>query len=79
MICRTKFEYGDKRIEFNEEMLFLDPVDNVHDLTEWEDRLEDSYAVYTIENKLGLLKKNPLIKYQWALVTTKDISFITME
>ena len=78
MICQTKFEYGDKSIKFNEELLFLDPVDNVHELTEWEDRLVDKYAVYTIENKIGLFKKVPLIKYQWALVTTKDISFLPM-
>jgi len=75
MIIDYKFEYGSKEIPFNEELIFVDPVDSVHDLNYWEDTLEDDYAVYSIQNKLGYGKIDPVISYQWVILSNKDISF----
>lgn len=75
MIVASKFEYGSKRIDFDESHLFLDYVFNVHDLTEWEERLEqqgETYAVYSVTDEVGQKRTT---EYKWALLSEADISF----
>lgn len=62
-ILQTKFEYGNPHIKFNEDKMIVDYVENVKDLTFFEDKLRSNYAVYLCE-----CSHNKRIEYVWALV-----------
>lgn len=51
-----KFSYGNKRVKFNNNNIYVEPVDNLHDLTLFEKSLDDvgtSWAVYVIQTSEG--------------------------
>lgn len=52
----TKFEYGTKRVKFCNRNIYVEPVDNLHDLTEYEkalDKRDVPWAVYLKVNSVG--------------------------
>ena len=49
------FSYGTKRVRYNTSNIYVDPVDSLHDLTFYEDRLTKRgipWAVYVTVTKL---------------------------
>lgn len=58
----SKFSYGNKRIKYSRHNLYVELVDNLHDLTTYEQYLDSQstpWAVYVVENngkcKFGLV------------------------
>jgi hypothetical protein len=47
-VVNTEYLWGNKRISFSKNRMYIEPVDNVNELDFWEKRLDD-YAVYKIE------------------------------
>lgn len=72
-ILNQKFEYGNNKIQFNEENMYVDFCENVKDLTYYENVLgEGNYSTYLVECKSGGQKTGE-IKCLWALVTRQDL------
>jgi len=68
MIRDAVFVYGNPKIKFNKDALFLDPVANCHDLTVFENNLDDKYAVYKIEVSNYNGRKFLSSEWLWGLV-----------
>ncbi len=67
----TKFEYGNKRVRFNNRNVYVEPVDNLHDLDDYEQTLSKSgmpWAVYLQVTESGKNKystKFVLVAEDW--------------
>lgn len=61
-----KFSYGNKRVKYAEHNIYVEPVDNLHDLTLFEKRLDavgTPWAVYVVDTPNGC--KFALIAQGW--------------
>lgn len=54
----TKFEYGTKRVKFANRNVYVDPVDNLHDLTDYEKTLDKRNVPWAVYLKIDATGRN---------------------